>query len=236
MPLGTARRGRTHRAVAGNLLNVQQTVHAYSFDGTSYTPTGTVILTATATNGNEVSVLSGGSYTFKTVPPVDQPTFGILNPARRPGRRCAIVPRFRHVQRRRNRRRPRPVPGNRRDPAAGREEAAILEACKRWQTATASILWERRLPTSLPTNPIALPLSTSENPPTAPKTVVTSTGLINHNQGGDNALTRPHLPCPPAFIRRALSPGLIFGSPNAPYAFDLFDRSTLNLLCKNAPG
>jgi len=218
------------------LINVQQIVHTFSFDGTSYKPLNkTVILSATATNGNEVSVKpADGSYKFVTVQPVDQPTFGILNPL---GVRGGGVPLSLSAATPSNaveigdplgpfRGAASPPP-----PSGTGGDYDCLQAL-----ADGNTIFTLGAPpsTSLPGNPTKLATGANDpagnSLPTAPKTVVTSTGLINHNQGGDN--TDPSQNALPTGVYPAGLSRTNFGSPDSPYALDIFDRSALNLVAK----
>ncbi len=245
---GTARRNTP--GSRRRVLNAKQTVHVYeSIDGgKTFTDTGrTAVLQVQTTNGNLVSTPNGGtppSYNLTIVPPVDQPTFGILNP---------LAVRGGGIPYQLN-------PGT--TPTNAVEIGDPLGPFRSVATPITASPSDLEALTNGNNILVTPPKSTSgggggvvgdptrrnlavTNPPTTPRVVVTSTGLIAHNQTGDNSDApplptssnpTPTLPGLPPQGTGLAGEGLTtptgfnappFGSALAPYGADLADRSAL---------
>jgi hypothetical protein len=238
---GTARRNTP--GSRRRVLNAKQVVHTYVSDGNGgFTLTGTATLVALVSNGNAVSTQITGpngtvtnAPTLTAVPPVDQPTFGILNPlAVRAGGiplqlNPGVTPQnavtigddvgpFRAVQ--------SPISNTTFDLEALANGNNILQVTPQGPpTSTSGGGTDPTRRRTLATNPL-----------TTPHVVVTSTGLISHNTSGDN-LDRPDPTNPnSAFLptgsyNGGANEGIAgsFGSLSVPYAMDVADRSALGL-------
>jgi len=238
---GTARRNTP--GSRRRVLNAKQVVHTYVSDGNGgFTLTGTATLVALVSNGNAVSTQITGpngtvtnAPTLTAVPPVDQPTFGILNPlaVRAGGIPLQLNPNvtpqnavtigddvgpFRAVQ--------SPISNTTFDLEALANGNNILQVTPQGPpTSTSGGGTDPTRRRTLATNPL-----------TTPHVVVTSTGLISHNTSGDN-LDRPDPTNPnSAFLptgsyNGGANEGIAgsFGSLSVPYAMDVTDRSALGL-------
>ena len=217
------------------VLNVKQTVHVYmdSGDGTGPQPTGaTVVLSGTVTNGNLISRIdpTTGKYapTLTATGPVDQPTFGILNPLGVQGGGVPLpltgnynqafqigdpLGPFRGVV--------SPMPAN--------ASAFDLEALANGNTVP---LVAPASTSGAGTSPIVRPAGdlSVNTPNTRTHVVVTSTPLIPHNGSGDNS--DPTGATVPPRGTGTTGNGLLtnnFGTVDQPYALDFFDRSALGV-------
>jgi hypothetical protein len=237
------------------VINARQIVHVFTYDGTAFTDTGaTVTLAASTTNGGPKSVLdpATGKYTFgpnpiqNSIQPVEQPKFGILNPI---GLRAGGLPLSLNNT---------PVTnaaeiGDEVGPFRG--VASLLDSSDTY--ALEALANGNDIPVAAPTsttgggkkggggigNPTQRLASAVAAPTTTHHTVVTATGLIPHNGGGDNSDFTAAATLPTGTLGntdpRGLSappPGLSatnFGSPDQPYAADVFDRSALGLVGKS---
>ena len=237
------------------VINARQIVHVFTYDGTAFTDTGaTVTLAASTTNGGPKSVVDPktGNSTFGPTPiqnsiqPVEQPKFGILNPI---GLRAGGLPLSLNNT---------PVTnaaeiGDEVGPFRG--VASLLDSSDTY--ALEALANGNDIPVAAPTsttgggkkggggigNPTQRLASAVAAPTTTHHTVVTATGLIPHNGGGDNSDFTAAATLPTGTLGntdpRGLSappPGLSatnFGSPDQPYAADVFDRSALGLVGKS---
>ncbi len=234
------------------VLNATQTVKVYKYDGAHFQPTDrTTKLVAFISNGNEVTRNTGTAaapvYVLSPVPPVDQPTFGILNPlAVRGGgtdlfgkNNGAALPMgdtlgpFRGIVNTTG-----TISNDPYDLKALANGNEIPQAPPPSSAGGGGII-----------NPIK-PLNDAANaaffPPTIPNVVVTATGLIRHNDSGDNADATAQAMPPSGSVNfntndglkvpTGLPPGSLpianFGSTFAPYALDLGDRSALGLIAQ----
>ncbi len=225
------------------VINARQIVHVFTYDGTAFTDTGaTVTLAASTTNGGPKSVLdpATGKYTFGPTPnqpviqPVEQPKFGILNPI---GLRAGGLPLSLNG-------------------AAVTQAAEIGDTVGPFRGVVSPLASGDTYALEALANgndiPVAAPTSTSGGgkgvdptqrlaaavaaPTTTHHTVVTATGLIPHNGGGDNSDFNTAATPPTGTYTADTTPGLSttnFGSPNQPYAADVFDRSALGLVGKS---
>ena len=234
---GTARRNTP--GSRRRVINAKQTVEVYIDDGGGggfVDQHRTAVLAVQTTNGNEVSTPVAGppaSYTLTKVQPVDEPTFGILNPL---AVRAGGIPLQLN---------PGTTPTNATQigdevgpfrgvvsPLVGGNDALDLEALANGN----SIL--RSPPTSTSGgggSPIERPIALT-NPETLTHVVVTSTGLISHNTSGENfdappvgSVSLPNAsPTGTGIASNGLGgSGAFFGSQTAPFAMDVADRSDL---------
>ncbi len=238
------------------IMSATQTVEYGTYDGANFTVTdANHKLVAEVTNGNLVTKPVGGQNTLAQIAPVDQPTFGILNPIGVQGGGVPLpltttynqafnigdtLGPFRGVA--------SPMPAN---PSFNDLEALANG---------------NRIPLSAPpstsgsgTNPTVRQATDLSTTPTSNiKVVVTSTPLIPHNGSGDNTdptsiTTVPHTtdipPDPPTTgtappnNTTGLGTQTNFGTVGLPYALDFFDRSalgvagqTLNVRMSATPG
>jgi len=233
------------------VINATQTVEAYKFTGGRWSDQGRTKLVAFISNGNEVTRNTGTaaapSYVLSKVPPIDQPTFGILNPlAVRGGgtdlfgkNNGAAVPMGDTLG---------PFRGIANTTGTISNDPYDLKAL-----ANGNEIPQAPPPSSAGgggiINPIK-PLNDVANaaffPPTIPNVVVTATGLIRHNDSGDNADATAQAMPPSGSVNfntndglkvpTGLPPGSLpianFGSTFAPYALDLGDRSALGLIAQ----
>ncbi len=227
------------------VINARQIVHVFTTtDGTTFTDTGkTVTLAASTTNGGPKSVVDSttGNSTFGPNPiqPVEQPKFGILNPI---GLRAGGLPLSLNNT---------PVTnaaeiGDEVGPFRGIKSnmQPLLDGTD--PLALEALANGNDIPVAAPTsttgggkkgigNPTQRPAAAVAAPTTTHHTVVTATGLIPHNGGGDNSDFSTLAP-PTGTLGNADPRGLSatnFGSPDQPYAADVFDRSALGLVGKS---
>jgi len=233
------------------VINARQIVHVFTYDGTAFTDTGaTVTLAASTTNGGPKSVFdpATGKYTFgpnpiqDSIQPVEQPKFGILNPI---GLRAGGLPLSLNNT---------PVTnaaeiGDEVGPFRGIKSNTqpLLDGTD--PLALEALANGNDIPVAAPTsttgggkkggggigNPTQRLASAAAAPATTHHTVVTATGLIPHNGGGDNSDFSTNAP-PTGTLGNADARGLSalnFGSPDQPYAADVFDRSALGLVGKS---
>ncbi len=216
------------------ILSVKQTVHVFtSTDGINFTDTGTTaVLSGAVTNGNLISridpVTKKYASQFDQVGPVDQPTFGILNPL---GVRGGGVPL--------------PLTGNYTAASQIGDALGPFRGVAPLLPANASpfdleaLANGNTVPLTAPastsgagTSPITRPAGDlSVNAPnTRTHVVVTSTPLIPHNASGDNS--DPTTDTVPPRGTGTTGSGLLtnnFGTVDQPYALDFFDRSALGI-------
>lgn len=243
---GTARRNTP--GSRRQVINAKQTVSIYeSTDGgvTFGRTTRTAVLAVQTTSGNEVSrqiTDANGKTTYAptltAVQPVDEPTFGILNPLAVRGGGIPLPLD------------PNTTPTNAQEigdtvgPFRG-----VVSPISNSATDLEALANGNRILIAAPSstsgggrNPTRRPLALT-NPPTTRHIVVTSTGLIPHNNTGDNADAPPRgfttLPLfPPQGTAtvtansESLRPTnandlLTFGSRSAPFAMGMADRSAL---------
>ena len=174
--------------------NVKQLVTQYNYDGTNYTRAGTAVLAGDAVGNNLVTVIGAdGKPGFEKIPPIDQPTFGILNPlAVRGGgldllkHSAAVVPigdelgPFRGVNSASS---PLPTQANLTGDIFG------LQALTNGNTVLSS--YAPPSTSGVSGNPTRRATGANDpsaiNAPTQISVVVTSTGEITHNTTGSNA-------------------------------------------------
>lgn len=228
---GTARRNTP--GSRRHISNARQTVQVYSFDGTTFTRTGTAVIAVQTTNGNAISkpivgpngAVTSYAPTLTPVQPVDEPVFGILNP---------LAVRAGGI--------PLPLTGTPTAAVPIGDELGPFRAVASPLVAGNDPLDKEALTNGndVLVNP---PTSTSgggldptkrhtdlTNPLTSPHVVVTSTGLIPHNTSGDNldANQSNTLPTGTSIGGDGLS-AQNFGTPAAPFAMDIGDRSALGI-------
>jgi len=230
------------------VLNATQTVEVYTYDGTAFTDQGrTTKLVAFISNGNVVTRPdAGGNPSLVQVPPVDQPTFGILNPLGVRGGGKDLFGRTGTVGGAAF-----PI-GDGLGPFRGisRTDGTIVaDADDLKALANGNRIPMVAPPSSSggggtinPTKPLSDPANAAFNPATTLNVVVTATGMIPHNNSGDNfdapvnpttTNPTPTLPLFPPQGTGTSGDGLTttnFGSASAPYALDLSDRSALGLI------
>ena len=222
------------------ILNAHQTVEVYTYDGATVTDQNrTTQITAFISDGNKVSkpirnaagVITGYDPTLTKVAGEDQPTFGILNPlAIRGGGVNLLDPNKPAVQ-----------VGDELGPFRG-----VIATLSNQQIDLQALANGNDIPTAAPpssaggkgaVNP-EQPLDLAPaafNPPTTPKVVVTSTGLIPHNTDGDNidpinSLSNTPLPQGTYNAGTDGLSALNFGTSAMPYAANVSDRGALSLL------
>ncbi len=232
------------------VLNATQTVQVFTYDtgSNSFTPTPrTTKLVAFISNGNVVTKPdAGGNPSLVQVPPVDQPTFGILNPLGVRGGGKDLFGRTGTVGGAAF-----PI-GDGLGPFRGisRTDGTIVaDADDLKALANGNRIPMVAPPSSSggggtinPTKPLSDPANAAFNPATTLNVVVTATGMIPHNNSGDNfdapvnpttTNPTPTLPLFPPQGTGTSGDGLTttnFGSASAPYALDLSDRSALGLI------
>ena len=254
---GTARRntpgGRRRVQDVSQTVNIRLYIGGPLGSASSYqlptTTATTAILRGTATNGNEVSVYDPvtKTYSLKPIAPVDQPTFGILNPL---GIRGGGIPLsltnasktyaveignelgpFRGVA--------PAVPVK--SPTTGIiSSGAGIDPGALEALANGNNIYQNYAPPSssgVGQNPIDLPTPGSTfSPPVAAQIVVTSTGLIPHNSSADNLDNVPvGTAAPQGQFTAVGNNGLTstnFGGSDRPYSLNIFDRSPLGLVSK----
>jgi len=230
------------------VLNATQTVKVYKYQvGGGFKPTGqTTKLVAFISNGNEVTRNTGTAaapvYVLSPVPPVDQPTFGILNPLAVRGGGTDLFGK--------NNGAALPI-GDTLGPFRGIVNTTGTISNDPYDLK--ALANGNKIPQAPPPsssggggviNPIK-PLNDAANaaffPPTIPNVVVTATGLIRHNDSGDNADATAQAMPPSGSVNFNTNDGLKvptglplanFGSTFAPYALDLGDRSALGLIAQ----
>lgn len=240
---GTARRNTP--GSRRHIINAKQTVSIYTKTGSgNFTrTTRTAVLAVQITNGNAVSTpitdadgkITGYAPNLTPVPPVDQPTFGILNPLAVRGGGIPLqlnpgttpqeaveigdtVGPFRGVT--------SPIPNTSYDLEALANGNNILLTAPTSTSGGGG---------TIRTSPVQRNTADT-NPPSRRHIVVTSTGLISHNTSGDNSDARPagstSLPLFPPMGFGTSGEGLTtlnFGSASAAFAMDMADRSALGL-------
>jgi len=234
------------------VINASQTVKVFMYDGAQFQPTTrTTKLVAFISNGNEVTRNTGTAaapvYVLSPVPPVDQPTFGILNPLAVRGGGADLFGK--------NNGAALPI-GDTLGPFRGIVNTTGTISNDPYDLK--ALANGNEIPQAPPPssaggggviNPIK-PLNDAANaaffPPTIPNVVVTATGLIRHNDSGDNADATAQAMPPSGSVNfntndglkvpTGLPPGSLpianFGSTFAPYALDLGDRSALGLIAQ----
>jgi len=229
------------------VINASQTVKVFMYDGAQFQPTTrTTKLVAFISNGNEVTRNTGTAaapvYVLSPVPPVDQPTFGILNPLAVRGGGADLFGK--------NNGAALPI-GDTLGPFRGIVNTTGTISNDPYDLK--ALANGNKIPQAPPPsssggggviNPIK-PLNDAANaaffPPTIPNVVVTATGLIRHNDSGDNADATAQAMPPSGSVNFNTNDGLKvptglplanFGSTFAPYALDLGDRSALGLIAQ----
>ncbi len=234
------------------VLNATQTVEVWQFTNGQWSDKNrTTKLVAFISNGNEVTRNTGTAaapvYVLSPVPPVDQPTFGILNPLAVRGGGTDLFGK--------NNGAALPI-GDTLGPFRGivnttgtiSNDPYDLKAL-----ANGNEIPQAPPPSSAggggvinPIKPLNDPANAAFFPPTIPNVVVTATGLIRHNDSGDNADATAQAMPPSGSVNfntndglkvpTGLPPGSLpianFGSTFAPYALDLGDRSALGLIAQ----
>ncbi len=216
------------------IQSVTQTVEYGTYDGSAFSVTdANHKLQGEVTNGGLVSVpttdVNGQpTYGLNKIPPVDQPTFGVLNPlgVRGGGTPLPLAATYNQASQ----------IGDALGPFRGvapllpaNASAFDLEALANGNTVP---LTAPASTSGSGTNPTVRPagdLSTT-TPNTRTHVVVTSTPLIPHNGSGDN--TDPTPATVPPYGSGTGGDGLAlknFGTVDQPYALDFFDRSALGI-------
>jgi hypothetical protein len=229
------------------VLNATQTVEVWQFTNGQWSDKNrTTKLVAFISNGNEVTRNTGTAaapvYVLSPVPPVDQPTFGILNPLAVRGGGTDLFGK--------NNGAALPI-GDTLGPFRGIVNTTGTISNDPYDLK--ALANGNEIPQAPPPsssggggviNPIK-PLNDVANaaffPPTIPNVVVTATGLIRHNDSGDNADATAQAMPPSGSVNFNTNDGLKvptglplanFGSTFAPYALDLGDRSALGLIAQ----
>jgi len=234
-----------------HIISASQTVEVYRYQGGRFVDQHTTTqLSAFISDGNVVTRNNGTeaapNNTLIAIPPVDQPTFGILNPL---GVRGGGMDLFGNLPNNAT------VIGDELGPFRGIStttgtigtEANDLKAL-----ANGNDIPDAAPPSSgggggtIPPTTANAANDPALNPPTRTNVVVTATGLIPHSTSGDNAEAVPPAQLLPpsgstantapdgvsAPVSSAPPNSTFFGSAFAPYAMDLFDRSALGAIAQ----